>query len=175
MLQPRDVLVVLKLHLVPDPAISFEKLEQEVGLSASTLHRSVARLVDAGLLTRERVVKRADLRDLILHGVRYVYYVKPGEPTRGLPTAFAASPLNRLVSPGEEIPVWPDPDGPVRGFSVEPLDKSAPEAARRDSRLYELLALVDAIRIGRPREYKLAADELSRRLSSADRYDRSDG
>lgn len=116
-----------------------------------------------------------DLLDLILHGVRYVFYVRPGEPTRGLPTAFAASPLDKIISTGQEIPVWPDPDGPARGYSLEPLDKCVPEAARRDPLLYELLALVDAIRIGRPREYKLAADELSRRLSSVGGYHPANG
>jgi DNA-binding Lrp family transcriptional regulator len=175
MLQPRDLLVALKLHLIPNPQISFEKLEDEAGLSSSTLHRSVNRLVDAGLLTKKRQVKRADLRDFILYGVRYAYYVKRGEPTRGLPTAYATSPLDKIVSSvGEDVPVWPDPLGTVRGYSVEPLDKSVPEAARRDPRLYELLALVDAIRIGRPREYKLAAKEISTRLSSGQRPPSSD-
>lgn len=175
MLQSRDVFVALKLHLTPDPSISFERLGREIGLSASTLHRSVTRLMDAGLLTRQREVRRLDLRDLLLHGVRYVYYVKLGEPTRGVPTAFAASPLDEIVSAGGEIPVWPDPEGSARGYALEPLDERVPEAARRDSRLYELLALVDAIRIGRPREYALAAKELSLRLSPPVGFERPHG
>lgn len=175
MLQSRDVFVAMKLHLTPDPTISFARLGSEIGLSASTLHRSVRRLVDAGLLTRQRGVKRLHLRDLLLHGVRYVYYVKPGEPTRGVPTAFAASPLDKIVSSGGEIPVWPDPEGAARGYAIEPLDERVPEAARRDPRLYEMLALVDAIRIGRPREYVLAAEELSLRLSPAGGVERLNG
>lgn len=175
MLQPRDVFVAIKLHLTPDPTISYERLGSEIGLSASTMHRSVKRLMEAGLLTRRREVMRLDLRDLLLHGVRYVYYVKPGEPTRGMPTAFAASPLDQNVSAGGEIPVWPDPEGAARGYALEPLDERVPEAARRDPRLYELLALVDAIRIGRPREFALAAKELSLRLSSAAGFERQHG
>ena len=151
--------------LKPDPTLSFERLGGKIGLSASTLHRSVTRLIDAGLLTHQREVRRRDLRDLLLHGVRYVYYVKPGEPTRGVPTAFATSPLDKIVSAGDSIPVWPDPEGSARGYAVEPLDERVPEAARRDPGLYELLALVDAIRIGRPREHALAAQELSLRLT----------
>lgn len=164
MLQPRDVFVVLKMHVTRDPAISFERLGREIGLSSSTLHRSVTRLMDAGLLTRGREVRRRDLTEFLLHGVRYVYYVKLGEPTRGVPTAHAASPLDTLVSAGGDVPVWPDPEGPARGHALEPLDEHVPSAARRDARLYELLALVDAIRIGRPREYELAARELAQRL-----------
>lgn len=48
-------------------------------------------------------------------------------------------------------------------MAFSPLYKSAPQAARRDEKLYELLALVDAIR-GRARERDLAARELRKRL-----------
>jgi hypothetical protein len=40
-----------------------------------------------------------------------------------------------------------------------------PEAARQDERLWELLALVDAIRIGNARERSLAVRELKKRLN----------
>ena len=43
------------------------------------------------------------------------------------------------------------------------LHKSAPAAAK-DPALYELLALIDAVRDGRVRERKLAEKELSTRL-----------
>lgn len=164
MLLPRDVFVALKLHLLDDPGRSFEQLEADIGLSASTLHRSVKRLTSARLVTSERNVRRADLLDFIVYGVRYAYYARLGEPTRGLPTAHAAPPLKGALSPGEETPVWPDPQGQTRGHAVEPLDELAPEAARRDPEFYELLALVDAIRIGRARERNLAIQELKQRL-----------
>jgi hypothetical protein len=45
-----------------------------------------------------------------------------------------------------------------------PLYKNVPEAARRDPKLYELLALVDAIRDGRAREREIAIDELKARI-----------
>ena len=35
-----------------------------------------------------------------------------------------------------------------------------PDAARADTQLYELLALTDALRVGRPRERQLAGDLL---------------
>jgi hypothetical protein len=53
----------------------------------------------------------------------------------------------------------------VRGESFGPLYKSAPKAARQDAQLYELLALVDAIRAGRARERRLAAEMLEARLA----------
>lgn len=66
----------------------------------------------------------------------------------------------------EPPPIWPDPEGEVRGIGFSPLAKSAPQAARLDPALYELLALVDAIRAGRARERDIAARELSKRLEA---------
>jgi len=60
--------------------------------------------------------------------------------------------------------VWPHPEGDVRGESLEPLYPSAIDAARRDRALYESLALVDALRVGRARERALAIDLLTKRL-----------
>ena len=54
-----------------------------------------------------------------------------------------------------------------RGVTVEPLYKTAPAAALRDPFLYELLALIDALREGRARERKLAEKELIDRLGQS--------
>lgn len=55
----------------------------------------------------------------------------------------------------------------MRGYALSPLYRSVPKAVERDPRLYELLALVDAVRDGRARERELAVKELSRRLVGA--------
>jgi len=73
-----------------------------------------------------------------------------------------------LVSSGDPPPVWPDPEGDVRGQSFSPLYKSVPKAARQDLSLYEILVLTDAIRGGRPREREIAVKEIQNRLK---RYD----
>ena len=49
-------------------------------------------------------------------------------------------------------------------MGFEPLYKSVPQAALRDSKFYQLLALVDAIRDGRARERKVAERDLVRTL-----------
>src|SRR5262249_44753553 len=104
------------------------------------------------------------LLEFLVHGVKYAFSSSRGRMTRGWPTAHAAPPLSSLVRQ-EGIPlVWPDPEGDVRGESVEPLYKSVPKAAKRDPALYEMLALADAIRVGRARERKLAEQELRSRL-----------
>jgi hypothetical protein len=53
----------------------------------------------------------------------------------------------------------------VRGVALYPLYPSVPEAARKNSALYELLALFDALRAGAARERKMASDLLAERLA----------
>ena len=83
-----------------------------------------------------------------------------------MPTAYAAPPLAELLvsTAADPPPVWPDPVGEVRGLAFQPLHKLAPQAARADKNLYELLTLVDAIRSGRARERKIATKKLRVRL-----------
>jgi len=83
-----------------------------------------------------------------------------------MPTAHAASPLNSLIVGDEPLPpVWPDPHGNLNGVTVSPLYKSVPYAARRDEKLYQLLAAVDGLRIGRVRERAVATSFLQSRVA----------
>ena len=54
----------------------------------------------------------------------------------------------------------------VRGLGFSPLHKVSSAAAKADTKLYELLVLVDAICAGRAREQSFAIGELKKRLSS---------
>ena len=104
----------------------------------------------------------AALLEFLVHGARYAFPPDRGGVTRGLPTAHAAPPLASEIVGSDLPPVWPDPEGTVRGEAFSPLYRSAPAAARRDARLYSCLALLDAIRGGRARERKLAEEHLRR-------------
>jgi hypothetical protein len=74
----------------------------------------------------------------------------------------------RITQSDQSVPVWPDPDGKVKGASVQPLYASVVKAATNDSALYDLLALVDAIRLGRARDRNIAEEELTIRLRKHD-------
>ena len=164
--KPQDVVVALKLCL-DDTSRSYAELAEELGMSASEVHAAVRRLGEARLVDPEtREIRRDALRSFLVHGVPYAYPARPKEVTRGMPTAWAAPAMAGKFSPSEQIPpVWPDPEGTVQGASVEPLYRSVPGAARRDPALYDLLALVDALRIGRARERGLAEKEIAQRLT----------
>jgi len=164
--KPQDIVVALKLA-VKGPGETYASLGQSLGMSASEVHAAVRRLIDARLLDSEsRGIRREPLRNFLVHGVPYAFPVRPGEVTRGMPTAWAAPVMSGKLAPSEQIPpVWPDPEGKVQGAAVLPLYASVPGAARRDPELYELLALVDALRIGRARERAIAEQEISDRLN----------
>ncbi|HET8984533.1 MAG TPA: hypothetical protein VFN03_02130 [Trueperaceae bacterium] len=149
-----------------EPGLGFEYLAEHLDVGIGTAHRSVTRLRLSGLVVEQWRVNKKSLLELVVHGARYVYYVKPGTMTRGLPTADAAPPLNEQVSPAELPFVWPDPLGTVRGISVQPLHESAPRVAQENEAFYELLALTDAMRVGQARVRGLAELELRRKLAA---------
>jgi hypothetical protein len=147
---------------------SVRGLAASLGISKSEVNASLHRSLASGLAARGEgsSVKpnRRNLHNFIVHGLKFVFPVKPGGMTRGVPTAFAAPVLEGLMSAGEYIYVWPYAEGKDMGQSVEPLFKSVPAAVRGDRLLYEYLALVDAIRLGKQRESGLAAERLGERL-----------
>jgi len=157
-----------------EPEWTYAQLAEAVGLSLSEANGAVDRALQAGLLAPplgprcKPRVNRAALLDFLTHGARHSFFASPGRIVRGMPTAHGAPPLDALVQSGDEpLLVWPDPQGEHRGQSIEPLYPSVPEAARKNSSLYELLALTDALRCGRSRERELAAQELAKRLKYA--------
>ncbi|RPH37619.1 hypothetical protein EHM92_02220 [bacterium] len=112
----------------------------------------------------KKSVQKESLLQFLEHGVKYVFPQRPGPVVRGIPTAHSAPPLSEMVQSGDRVYVWPDIDGEARGESIVPLYPTVPKAARADKRFYELVALVDAIRIGKAREVKLAVAELRKRV-----------
>ncbi len=163
-MRPHDIVVLLKIAAKGNTAWYMKDLSYELGISASEISESLNRSAIAGLITQDKkqLMKMA-LLDFLENGLRYVYPQKPGALVRGLPTAHAAPPLNaQIVS---EAPyVWPYFEGTVRGEAIEPLHANVPEACMKDSIFYELMALCDALRVGRAREKQIAIEELKKRL-----------
>lgn len=164
--KPQDVVVALKLALGAAD-LSYAELGENLGMSASEVHAAVRRLIEARLLDPEtKRVRLEAFRNFLVHGVPYAFPANPKAVTRGMPTAWAAPALADKISSSDQLPpVWPDPEGRVQGAAVQPLYASVPGAARRDPELYCLLALVDALRIGRARERAFAEKEIGERLN----------
>lgn len=185
-LRPQDIVVILKLVASRNTGTNwtYAELGKDLFMSASQVFRSVKRAESARLLNAPTVPpppgfvedtprirlwpNNNNLKEFLAHGIKYVFPVERGGPTRGVRTAEAAPPLDKYF-PQDDFPlppVWPYPNGPVRGISFSPLYKNAPQAASQDPKLHELLALVDAIREGRAREREIAVRELNARIDA---------
>lgn len=141
---------------------SVRALSASLALSKSEVSNSINRCREIGLIYTDLLSGKPNVRsmallDFIKYAIRYVFPAKPGPIVRGIPTAFAAPIMaGKVMSGGDFIPVWPDAYGKSKGQAVTPLYKTVPGAVKKDELLYHFLALVDAIRIGGPREAKVA-------------------
>ncbi|WP_336126861.1 hypothetical protein [Mesoflavibacter sp. CH_XMU1422-2] len=167
-MRPHDIVVLLKIAAKGKKKWLMKDLSFELNISASEISESINRSKIAGLIgPNKKSLMRLALMDFLEFGIRYVYPQKPGAIVRGIPTAHSASPLNNTIV-SEEYYVWPYAKGEIRGQSIEPLYITVVEACLKDKKLYELLALVDAIRVGRAREREIALKELKIRILEND-------
>jgi predicted transcriptional regulator len=163
-MRSQDIVVLLKIVALRTREWFVKELAFALDISQSEVSESLNRSQIAGLLSadKKRLMKN-NLLDFLEHGLRYVYPAEPGAIQRGMPTAHSASPLNNYIST-EESYVWPWAEGEARGQAIEPLHPGVPGACAKDPVLYELLVLVDAIRLGRAREKQQAMEDLRKRI-----------
>lgn len=146
-LRPFDVAVALRLLLEPESR--YEPLAEALVTSTSAVHRSVARLQLAGLCgPGSRTVVRDNLREFLLHGVRYAFPAVVGAERTGVATGAAHPAIADVLGSNgsSRALVWSTESGSARGESIAPLFAGVPAVASRDPRMHELLALVDALR-----------------------------
>lgn len=150
------------------------------GVSKTGLIRSYRTLVEAGLIREPKVrpagfgpwVNIPAAGEWLSYGIRYA------EPARkigfgfGLPTAFNCHLIRSEMMP-------PDPPLCIAGAStvaktpeqegilINPIDKHVTSGPSLLPGTYALLAMVDAIRIGKPRELMHARHELKKMLINA--------
>jgi predicted transcriptional regulator len=166
-MRPHDVVILLKIAAKSGGSWYMKDLSHELGISASEVSESLNRSALARLISQDKKqLMNQALLEFLEHGLKYVYPVQPGAVVRGMPTAHSAAPLsNEILS--DEIYVWPWAKGNERGQEIQPLHSSVPEACKKDEKLYQMLALVDALRVGRKREQQLAGEILRKIIEQA--------
>lgn len=163
-MKPQDVAILLKIASLKEREWNMKEIAEQMKISLGEFSYSISRSVYAGLLSEDKaVVMKLALLNFLQYGVRYAFPQKPGEMAKGIPTSHAAPPLNKEISSNEAY-VWKYAKGKVRGRVIEPLYPNAVEACLHDPVLYELLALTDALRVGRIREQQLAIEEIKKRI-----------
>lgn len=159
-MRPQDVVVLFKVLLLDGSAWQSKELAQALQLSPTEISFSLKRCQYAQLLDgKGRRVARRTFTEFLLYGLPVVFPTQPGALVRGMPTAHSAAPLREQMV-AEQVYVWPDAESEEWGCAIVPLYAKVPAAARADAQLYALLALTDALRVGRPRERHLAAELL---------------
>ena len=163
-MRPQDIVILLKIAALKDTPWLAKDLAQSLNISASEVSESLNRSKLAGLLSGDKKqLMKSNLIEFLEHGLRYVFPVKAGAIQRGMPTAHSAPPLKDVVM-SDDVYVWPWAEGLIRGQTIEPLHPNVPAACAKDPLLYELLALVDALRLGRAREKQRAVEALRQRI-----------
>ncbi len=164
-LSPLDILILLKIISLKDKKWLQIDLAETLGISQSEVSKSLKRLKTSWLLAPNNsiVIMRDNVLEFLRYGVKYSFPQRPGSIVRGIPTAHSAPVLSNEILSSENY-VWPYAKGQTKGQSITPLYPTVPKASLDDKNLYELLALIDAIRIGNAREKELAYKKLKKRI-----------
>ena len=154
-MRPHDIVVLLKIIITHDEWMN-KDLSLSLGISPAEIGNSLQRSMLAGLIdsSKKRVMRNA-LLDFIHFGLPFVFPAIKGPAARGIPTGYAAPIMSDYFMTNEQI-VWAHLKGTARGETISPLYPNAVEAALNDRQLYDLLALLDVMRLGKVREREIA-------------------
>lgn len=185
MLKSQDIMILLKM--VSSPDFTQSMLAMTLYISQSEVSAARKRLKQAGLIEESlfgsdsSIASKVQLKPIIstcieclVHGVKYFFPVELGTESPGIVTSYAAPVLSKkLVLGNSSRPVWPHIEGKEYGLALKPLYPSVPKSVIEypDILFYDLLTIVDALRSGRARERKIAAELLAEKL----RYQKEGG
>jgi len=151
-MRPQDIVILLKIVSMGDRDWFKKDLASQLSISNSEVSESIKRSVTGDLLSAdEKTIKRESLFYFLLYGIKHVFPAIPGSLKRGKPTAYSA-PLLEEQFVVDDPYVWPAKGHRSKGIAIAPLYHTVPEACAKDNLLYELLVLVDALRIGKRNE-----------------------
>ena len=166
-MRPQDIVVLIKIISLKQTDWKNIDIANAVLISPSEVSEALNRCKIAGLIdSKKKEVKIDSFIEFLIYGLKYVFPVQPGSIVKGIPTAHSASPIKEHISSGSDIYVWPYAKGTLRGQAIEPLYKNLPKAVENDVLFYELLVIIDTIRVGRVREIVIAIKELRKRLKN---------
>ena len=158
-MRPHDIVVLLKIISMQDNWLN-KDLANSLFISSSEISESLNRSMIARLVSpdKKKVFKNALLK-FIENGLSFVFPAAPGAIVRGIPTAHSAPVLKEFIL-AEDVYVWPSPDGRAKGQAIAPLYPNQVQAVLHDEKLYDMLALIDSVRVGKVREAEKALELL---------------
>jgi hypothetical protein len=163
-MRPQDIVVLLKIIAIEGQTWQMGSLANSLFISPSEISESFNRSRLAGLIDyNKKIVNRKNFMEFLEHGLRYVFPVQLGTLVKGVATAHSHPFMKEHIVSSTNY-VWPYLRGDVIGLAIEPFYKNQVDAAKNDEELYKLLALVDAVRVGKVREIKYAIEELKKNI-----------
>lgn len=164
-LKPQDILMLLKIVSFKGAPFAMKDLAAALKISPSEVSEGLERCRKSALIDADKQqVQKLSFLEFLQHGLKYVYPVQPGAKVRGIATAFSASPVKEQIVQTGDVVVWPYAKGTARGLGIRPLYKTVPEVVGQDEELYQLLSMVECLRLGRRREVEIALSELKKRF-----------
>lgn len=166
-MRPQDIVVLLKI-IISDPSWMNKDLAEALLLSPAEISYSLQRSSLAELIDpSKRKVMRKTFLEFIQYGLSHVFPAIRGPIAKGVPTAFSAPLMSKhfMTNKNSEHIVWPYVEGTARGESIAPLYPNVVKAALKDQALYDLLALVDVMRLGKVREKEIALNLLKEKFA----------
>lgn len=165
-MRPQDIAILLKIIALRENEWQLTSLSYTMHISISEVSESLNRSRLSNLIDyNKKKVNRHNFMEFLEHGVKYVFPQAPGTMVRGVPTAHAHPEIKaNFIS--EINYVWADPKGQVMGLMIEPLYPNLVLAAKKDPFFYELMALLDIVRVGKTREVSYALRALKKFIIS---------
>lgn len=147
-MRPQDIVILLKIIALGDEEWYNKDLAYQLDISNSEVSESLNRSRISGLIQDDKsTINKEELLEFLVYGLKYVFPAIPGRLLRGMPTAYSA-PVLKDEFVVDDPHVWPAEGYSVKGIAVSPLYETVPQSCDNDPRLYDLLATVDALRVG---------------------------
>jgi len=166
-MRPQDVVILLKMATLQNDNWTFSQIAASLQISESEVYYAMERNKLAGLVNPNKTkINKLALREFLIYGIKYVFPPQTGHSVRGIATAHSALPVNQYINEGGENYVWKYYKGTKRGNFIVPLYEKIPKIVENQPELYELLTIIDTLRIGKKREIEIAINELDKRLNN---------
>lgn len=173
-MRPHDVVVLLKILSLEENWMN-KDLADTLFISESEISESLNRSKIARLISNDkRRVYKVAFFEMIVHGLKYFFPVQVGARAVGITTGHSSPILkDHFIFEEKDQYVWATQYGQIEGYAIKPFYPNQPVAALHDQLLYDKLALIDAIRVGRTRERNKAVELLEHLFSKEYAFEHS--
>ncbi len=165
-LKSQDTLLLVKYWSLKKQgkARNVRDIAEAIGISPGEVSKGTQRLIASHLVVERSgdiFSETGAMLEWLCYGVRYAYSFESTGYGRGMATSWNCPVLkSEIVSPSPAL-VWQTVGGDTEGALIKPIHQSVPLAASRDTLLYQVMSLVEAIRGGKPRELAIARELLT--------------